>query len=65
MLNEQTKNVFVLQGGMTKKQRLAIFSAIKTIPDADQRIILSTGKYIGEGFDDSRLDTLFLLLPVS
>ncbi len=28
-------------------------------------MILATGRYIGEGFDDSRLDTLFLTLPVS
>jgi superfamily II DNA or RNA helicase len=27
--------------------------------------ILATGRYIGEGFDDARLDTLFLTLPVS
>ena len=65
MLNGQPRNVFVLQGGMTKKQRLAIFSAVKATPNEEQRVILSTGKYIGEGFDDSRLDTLFLLLPIS
>ena len=65
MLNGQIKNIFVLRDGMTKKQRLAIFSAIKTVPSDEQRLILATGKYIGEGFDDSRLDTLFLLLPLS
>jgi superfamily II DNA or RNA helicase len=26
---------------------------------------MATGRYIGEGFDDARLDTLFLTLPVS
>ena len=65
MLNGKAKSIFVLQGGMTKKQRLAIFSAIKAVPLTEQRLILATGKYIGEGFDDPRLDTLFLLMPVS
>jgi superfamily II DNA or RNA helicase len=64
-LDRKVKNIFVLQGGITKKQRLGMFSAIKAVPLEEQRLILATGKYIGEGFDDSRLDTLFLLLPVS
>ena len=28
-------------------------------------MVLATGRYIGEGFDDARLDTLFLTMPVS
>lgn len=59
------KNVIVLKGGMTKKQRTQIFENLKSIAAGTERIILSTGKYIGEGFDDARLDTLFLLLPIS
>lgn len=59
------KNIIVLKGGMTKKERTAIFSELKAIPNEAERLILATGKYIGEGFDDSRLDTLFLLLPIS
>ncbi len=29
------------------------------------RVILATGSYLGEGFDDARLDTLLLAMPVS
>jgi len=65
MLNGQVKNIFVLQGGMTKKKRLAIFSAIRAVLPEEQRLILAIGKYIGEGFDDSRLDTLLLVWPIS
>jgi len=59
------KNIIVLKGGMTKKERSAVFAKLRAIPDESERLILATGKYIGEGFDDARLDTLFLLLPIS
>jgi superfamily II DNA or RNA helicase len=59
------KNVIVLRGGMGVKQRRAIANQIVSIPDSEKRVLLATGRYIGEGFDDARLDTLFLALPVS
>ena len=50
---------------MGKKQRQAIAERLTAIPAMKPRVILATGKYVGEGFDDARLDTLFLTLPVS
>ena len=58
-------HVVVLRGGMGKKQRQAAVERLAAIAPNEGRVILATGKYIGEGFDDPRLDTLFLTLPVS
>jgi len=58
-------HVIVLKGGMGTKQRRAAAEEISKIPDEEPRIIIATGRYIGEGFDDARLDTLFLAMPVS
>jgi len=59
------KHVFVLKGGMGKKQRREIAAALASVPEDESRVILATGSYIGEGFDDARLDTLFLAMPIS
>ena len=59
------KNVFVMQGGMGVRQRRQLQEALQSIPDNEERIIIATGRYLGEGFDDARLDTLFLVMPVS
>jgi hypothetical protein len=50
---------------MGRKQRQAVADRLRAIPLDEERVVLSTGKYIGEGFDDARLDTLMLTLPVS
>lgn len=58
-------HVVVLRAGMGKKQRQAMVARLAAIPREEARVILATGKHVGEGFDDPRLDTLFLTLPVS
>jgi superfamily II DNA or RNA helicase len=59
------RHVIVLRGGMGSKQTREVFARLAAIPPGAERIVLATGRYIGEGFDDPRLDTLFLTLPVS
>jgi len=59
------KNVIVLRGGMRKKKLKALTEQLAAIPDGEERILIATGRYIGEGFDDARLDTLFLAMPIS
>jgi superfamily II DNA or RNA helicase len=50
---------------MGVKQRRSVTEQLVSIPDVEERVLLATGRYIGEGFDDARLDTLFLALPIS
>lgn len=64
-LREHVQHVFVMRGGMGKKQRQALSAALEAVPEGERRVVIATGSYIGEGFDDARLDTLFLALPVS
>jgi len=64
-LRPAARNLVVLRGGMGAKQRREVAERIAAIPPDEERLVLATGRYIGEGFDDARLDTLFLTLPVS
>jgi superfamily II DNA or RNA helicase len=59
------KHIIVLHGGMRAGTRKEMLSKLEVIPDTEERLILATGQYIGEGFDDPRLDTLFLAMPFS
>jgi superfamily II DNA or RNA helicase/very-short-patch-repair endonuclease len=57
--------VFVFTGGAGRKQRAQLNARLEAVPREQPRLILATGRYLGEGFDDARLDTLFLAMPVS
>jgi very-short-patch-repair endonuclease len=64
-LSPSIRHLVVLRGGARPSETRAILNRLVAIPEREDRVLLATGRYIGEGFDDARLDTLFLTLPVS
>jgi superfamily II DNA or RNA helicase/very-short-patch-repair endonuclease len=64
-LSSDIEHLVVLRGGMGTREMGAVNARLGSIPDNEPRALLATGRLIGEGFDDARLDTLFLTLPVS
>ena len=65
MLSPHCLNVITLVGSAPAKEKRLKMELLQNIPDDELMIIVATGKYVGEGFDCARLDTLFLALPVS
>lgn len=63
-LQGSVPNLVVLRGGMSSGERRAAEAAMQAGGDG-ARLLLATGRYLGEGFDDPRLDTLFLTMPIS
>ena len=64
-LSKFAKNVVILRGGMGARELRATAAALSAIPENEERLLIATGRYLGEGFDDARLDTLFLTMPIS
>ncbi len=64
-MNNQTPQPFVLHGRMSKKQRATLVAALDALPADAPRVLLATGKLVGEGFDHAPLDTLVLAMPIS
>ena len=64
-LNGKISQLFVLHGRMSKPQRAALITALGALPADAARVLLATGKLVGEGFDHPPLDTLVLAMPVS
>jgi superfamily II DNA or RNA helicase/very-short-patch-repair endonuclease len=61
----QVPHAVVLRGGMGRRKLREALAQLAATPSDLKPLLLATGRFIGEGFDDARLDTLFVTLPVS
>jgi hypothetical protein len=65
MLQSHIKNVIALTGGSSQKLKRETLQSVADVPENEPLVLVATGKYVGEGFDLPRLDTLFLAMPIS
>lgn len=65
VLTGKVGKIFTLHGRMSKKQRSLTIAELDALPADAPRVILATGKLVGEGFDHPPLDTLLLAMPIS
>jgi len=64
ILEPEIDRIVVLRGGLGKKRLKEIMEKLCRWKN-EPHTVLATGRYLGEGFDDPRLDSLFLAMPVS
>ncbi|HSH69049.1 MAG TPA: DEAD/DEAH box helicase family protein, partial [Deferrisomatales bacterium] len=65
LLADKVPQLLSLRGRMGKKEQKAVFERLLAIPPGEGFAVLATGRFIGEGFDEARLDTLFLAAPIA
>ena len=65
MLSGKDFQVIELSGKLSAKNRKEALGKIRALNNGDRYVIVATGKLIGEGFDEARLDTLFMAMPIA
>lgn len=58
-------DLVVLHGDVTPRRRQDALARLADLAPDQARLVLATGRFIGEGFDDPRLDTLVLAMPIA
>jgi superfamily II DNA or RNA helicase len=64
-LENKVEHCFILHGRLSKKQRTTVLAELEALDQSSPRVLLATGRLIGEGFDHPPLDTLVLAMPIS
>lgn len=64
-LRGKANHVFLLTGSGKQKEKREKLAALRAVPAGESLVVVATGKYIGEGFDEPRLDTILLTMPIS
>lgn len=64
-MSDKDFEVIVLSGDLKTSERKESLRKIRALEDKDRFVIIATGKLIGEGFDEARLDTLFMAMPIA
>ncbi|MBN2840001.1 MAG: hypothetical protein JXP37_03485 [Coriobacteriia bacterium] len=65
LISERTPHVFALSSGIGVKKRAAQAESMAAVPEGEPSVLVATGRLVGEGFDEARLDTPFLAMPIS
>ena len=65
LMSDKDFEVIVLSGDLKMSERKESLGRIRALEDKDRFVIIATGKLIGEGFDEARLDTLFMAMPIA
>lgn len=65
LLHDNSSHIFLLQGGRSSRERDMLRQEMNAVPDTESIILVAIDKYIGEGFNYPRLDTLFITMPMA
>ncbi len=65
LLDGKVQHLFVLQGGRSTREREQIRNGLRQVPAEESLAVIAIGKYIGEGFNLPRLDTMLLAAPIA